>query len=167
MDARIREATAADARAVGLMHLAAWREAYGALLPGDVFPDDAEARWIRRWQGNLAQHDADVVLRIAERDGAVVGLATAGPGRANDTAGPPVRAREVWALYVLASEYGSGLAARLLEAVLPRDVPAELWVFEANPRARAFYVKQGFAPDGGRHVFGPELGGQAEIRMVR
>lgn len=136
MDARIREATTTDARAVGLMHLAAWREAYGALLPGDVFADDAEARWVRRWEGNLAQRDADVVLRIAERDGAVVGLATAGPGRANYTAGPPVRAREVWALYVRASEYGSGLAARLLEAVLAADVPAELGPTEPVPARR-------------------------------
>jgi GNAT superfamily N-acetyltransferase len=78
-----------------------------------------------------------------------------------------VRDRELWSLYVLASEYGSGLAHELLTAVLPDEVPAELWVFEANPRARAFYGKHGFAPDGARHAFGPELGNQPEIRLVR
>lgn len=40
-------------------------------------------------------------------------------------------------------------------------------MFEANPRARAFYAKHGFRPDGARHVFGPDLGHQPEIRMVR
>jgi hypothetical protein len=40
-------------------------------------------------------------------------------------------------------------------------------VFEANPRARAFSAKHDFAADGARHVVGPELHHQAEIRMVR
>jgi GNAT superfamily N-acetyltransferase len=97
----------------------------------------------------------------------VLGFATCGPARPNATAGAPVRDRELWSLYVLAAEYGTGLASRLLEAVLPAGTPAELWVFEANPRARAFYAKHGFVPDGARHVFGPELQHQPEIRMVR
>ena len=157
----------ADAAAIGRMHHAAWREAYAHLLPEGFFGGEAEARWVKRWTANLAEPHADAVSRIAVRDGAVVGLATAGPGRANETGGPPVRDRELWALYVRASEYGSGLAHELLLAVLPDDVPAELWVFERNPRAVAFYRKHGFVPDGARHVFGPEFGGQPEIRLVR
>ena len=73
----------------------------------------------------------------------------------------------LWSIYVRTSEYGSGLADQLLEAVLPERAPAELWVFEANDRARRFYSRHGFKPDGARHVFGPELGRQAEIRLVR
>ncbi|WP_375390348.1 GNAT family N-acetyltransferase, partial [uncultured Amnibacterium sp.] len=140
----IRAPTADDAEAVGRMHLAAWREAYAHLLPQDFFDDDAEARWMQRWTANLAEPRADTVSRIALRGDEVVGLATAGPGRANESGGPPVRDRELWALYVRSSEYGSGLGHQLLTAVLPEDVPAELWVFEANPRARAFYAKHGF-----------------------
>ncbi len=34
-------------------------------------------------------------------------------------------------------------------------------------RARGFYARHGFKPDGARHRFGPEFGNQAEIRMVR
>ncbi len=104
---------------------------------------------------------------IAVRGAEVVGHASAGPARPNDTARAPVRVRELWSLYVRATEYGTGLASRLLETVLPAGVPAEVWVFEQNPRARAFYAKHGFVPDGARHVFGPELHHQAEIRMVR
>jgi ribosomal protein S18 acetylase RimI-like enzyme len=40
-------------------------------------------------------------------------------------------------------------------------------VFENNPRAIAFYRRNGFTPNGTRHVFGPRLGNQPEIRMVR
>ena len=167
MDVRIREAAPADAEAIGRMHFASWREAYAPLLPAGFFTREGEAQRIRGWTANLAEPAADTTLRIAVRGGDVVGFATAGPARPNDSAGAPVRDRELWALYVRAAEYGSGLAHELLAAVLPAGVPAELWVFEANPRARAFYGKHGFVPDGARHVFGPEWGDQAEIRLVR
>jgi GNAT superfamily N-acetyltransferase len=104
---------------------------------------------------------------MALRGEEVLGFATEGLARPNPTAGTPVRERELWSIYVRASEYGSGLADRLMEVVLPRRASAELWVFEANDRARRFYARRGFQPDGARHVFGPQFGHQAEIRMVR
>jgi GNAT superfamily N-acetyltransferase len=163
----IREATAADAEALGRMHYASWREAYAPLLPAGFFSDEGEAQRVEQWHAILASTSEDVALRVADREGVIVGFATAGPARPNDTAGAPVRGRELWSLYVLAAEYGTGLAHDLLLAVLPDDVPAELWVFEANPRARAFYAKHGFHPDGARHVFGERLNHQPEIRLVR
>ena len=163
----IRQAVPGDAEAIGRMHFASWREAYAPLLPEDFFSDEGEADRIDRWHRILAAPSGATVLRIATEGDEVVGFATSGPSRPNETAGAPVRDRELWSLYVRASAYGSGLAHELLVAVLPEGVPAELWVFEANPRARAFYTRQGFVPDGARHVFGPELHHQAEIRMVR
>ena len=41
-----------------------------------------------------------------------------------------------------------------------------LWVLEANARARRFYHRAGFAPDGARHVL-DDLGGVTEIRYRR
>jgi GNAT superfamily N-acetyltransferase len=163
----IREATPADAEALGRMHWASWREAYAPLLPEGFWTEEAQAARIAGWHRNLATPHPGSITTVAVRDGEVVGHASAGPSRPNGTAGAPVRDRELWSAYVLASEYGTGLASRLLEAVLPAGAPAELWVFEANPRARAFYAKHGFVPDGARHVFGPELAHQPEIRMVR
>jgi RimJ/RimL family protein N-acetyltransferase len=55
---------------------------------------------------------------------------------------------------------------QLLDAALRREQPAELWVFRDNPRARAFYQRNGFVPDGAtctEERF-PDL---VEIRMVR
>jgi RimJ/RimL family protein N-acetyltransferase len=163
----IREATHEDAEAIGRMHHASWQEAYAPLLPDGFFTAEREAERIAGWRRNLAGTSADVTLRIAVRGDEVVGIATSGPARPNASAGRNVRDRELWSLYVRASEYGSGLAHELLTTVLPEGEPAELWVFEANPRARAFYAKHGFTPDGARHVFGPELNHQAEIRLVR
>lgn len=57
---------------------------------------------------------------------------------------------ELYAVYVRASQYGTGLGHRLLEAAIG-DAPAYLWVFEANVRARGFYARQGFEPDGARN----------------
>ncbi len=166
VDVEIREPRIADGPSLGRMHYASWLEAYEPLLPEGFFGPATEARWIARWEVNLADPAEGTVSRIAVRDGGPVGLASAGPARPNETAGPPAAEHELWSLYVRASEYGTGLASRLLDAVLPAG-PAELWVFEANARARAFYAKHGFAPDGARHVFGQDLGNQAEIRMVR
>jgi GNAT superfamily N-acetyltransferase len=167
MKCMIRGATVGDAEALGRMHYASWREAYAPLLPAGFFTPEGEARRVEQWRRILAAPANETTLRIAVRGDDVVGFAASGLSRPNETAGPPVRDRELWALYVRATEYGTGLAHELLTAVLPDDVPAELWVFEANPRARAFYAKHGFAPDGARHVFGPEWGDQAEIRLVR
>lgn len=167
MDMELRQPSPADAEALARMHYASWQEAYDSLLPPEFWGEATERRWISRWTARLRSPQPDSVIWAALRDGEVFGFATAGPARQNSTAGAPVRDRELWSIYVRASEYGSGLADRLLEAVLPRQAPAELWVFEANDRARGFYSRHGFRPDGARHVFGPEFGHQAEIRLVR
>src|SRR5215212_7836651 len=60
--------------------------------------------------------------------------------------------------------WGTGVGQRLLDmSVGERD--AFLWVFRDNARARSFYLRNGFRPDGAERVepfFGP-----MEIRMVR
>jgi len=167
MDAELRQPSAADAERLGRMHYESWRDAYASFLPAEFWGEATELRWISRWADRLQSPQPGSTTLIASRDDEILGFATAGPARQNPTAGAPVRDRELWSIYVRASEYGSGLADRLMEAVLPRREPAELWVFEANERARRFYARHGFKPDGARHVFGPELGCQAEIRLVR
>jgi hypothetical protein len=54
---------------------------------------------------------------------------------------------------------------RLLDAVIG-DRAAFLWVFRDNPRARAFYRRNGFVADGAEQVE-DFFGGPVEIRMVR
>ncbi len=163
----LRRPTPSDGERLGRMHYASWHEAYASLLPPEFWGEETERRWIASWVTRTRSPSAEATTWMAVRGEEVLGFATAGPARENPTAGAPVRDRELWAVYVRASEYGSGLGGRLLEAVLPGQEPAELWVLEANTRARRFYARHGFRPDGARHVFGPELGHQAEIRLVR
>jgi GNAT superfamily N-acetyltransferase len=167
MDVELRHPSPADGERLGRMHYASWREAYASFLPPEFWGEAAERRRVTHWVAALRSPAPGSTTWIALRDGEILGFVTAGPARGNPTAGAPARDRELWSIYVLASEYGSGLADRLLEVALPQRAPAELWAFEANARALRFYARHGFKPDGARHVFGPELGHQAEIRLVR
>jgi GNAT superfamily N-acetyltransferase len=65
---------------------------------------------------------------------------------------------------VLSERHGTGIGALLLDAVLPPARPAELWAAEADPRARRFYEKHGFTPDGASLTDDLNF---ALIRMVR
>lgn len=80
--------------------------------------------------------------------------------------GPDAQTAGRWrlhVLYVLAAHHGSGLGRELLRAVLPEDAPTALWVVDPNPRARAFYSKSGFMPNGRER----DVDGLREIEMVR
>jgi len=68
---------------------------------------------------------------------------------------------ELKSLYVGAAYRGSGVAATLVERAIGVS-PAQLWAFEDNPRAHAFYRKLGFRADGSRQV-DPDT----EVPMVR
>jgi GNAT superfamily N-acetyltransferase len=167
VDVELRQPSPADGERLARMHYGSWRDAYASFLPPEFWGGETERRWISSWIAKLQSPQPGSATWTALRDGEVLGFATVGHARRNPTAGAPVRDRELWSIYVRTSEYGSGLADRLLEAVLPQRAPAELWVFEANDRARRFYSRHGFKSDGARHLFGPELGRQAEIRLVR
>lgn len=59
----------------------------------------------------------------------------------------------IYSLYLKEAAYGSGLAPRLMEEALSALAGAglervALWVIAENGRARRFYEKQGFRPDG-------------------
>ncbi|MFC8797602.1 GNAT family N-acetyltransferase [Promicromonospora sp. NPDC057138] len=159
---RVRPAMVDDADAIAVVHHTGWVQTYSDLLPAEHWERDTVARRRERWKVQLSGEASGYPL-VAVVDQQVVGFARAGAARGKDGA-PPVRADELWALYVLAEHHGIGIGALLLDAVLPPQRPAELWVAEANPRARRFYEKHGFAADGARFVDGLDI---VEIRMVR
>lgn len=157
----IRPATADDARGCATVHHTSWVETYSELLPASHWETDTLEQRAATWQRWL---DGGVAVTVAESAGQIIGLAIAHTGR---QIGPhaPVRDRELYSLYVLSALHGSGAGQALLEAVLPADVPAQLWVAAENPRARRFYERNGFTPDGARHV--DETLDLAEVRLVR
>jgi ribosomal protein S18 acetylase RimI-like enzyme len=65
---------------------------------------------------------------------------------------------------VLAAHHGTGIGQTLLDEVLGSG-PAQLWVAKQNPRAIAFYRRNGFAFDGAEQT--DESTDITEARMLR
>jgi ribosomal protein S18 acetylase RimI-like enzyme len=150
----VRPARPADADRLAAVHVAVWREAYVGLMPAEHLAGLSADVFAARWRTILqaeARDEADgargrrtVVLTA---DGEPVGFATAGPSRDD----PPDPADELYSIYVLSEHRGGARADHLLTRALEAAGagPAlSLWVLRGNARARGFYRRNGFAPDG-------------------
>lgn len=156
----LRPATPADAEACAQIHHSVWVDTYADLLPASHWETDTVERRTGSWRRWLADGAPFVV---AETEARVVGFALAREGREVGTFSP-VRDRELYSLYVLTPHHGTGAGQALLDAVVPPGSPCQLWVAELNPRARRFYERNDFVPDGARFV---DDTGIAEVRYVR
>ncbi|WP_139982807.1 GNAT family N-acetyltransferase [Nocardioides litoris] len=156
----LRPAVPDDAEAFVALHQACWHEAYADLVAPEVFAEVFGAPVAERVAHRRAVLARPELRTWVADDAGLVGFATSGPPRLDV---PPVDL-ELYAIYLRAAHWGSGLADALLDAVVA-DRPAYLWVLEGNDRATRFYERRGFAPDGAavedRHRAGREL------RMVR
>jgi GNAT superfamily N-acetyltransferase len=156
----VRRALPTDARGIAEVHVQGWREAYTHLVPADGLARLSVDQRKLRWNEILVHPDANIWV-ATDRD-VVIGFAGSGPSREPDAP----RDLELQSIYVLASHYGTGAGQRLLDAVLG-DAPATLWVADNNPRARAFYARNGLLPDGTTKM-GPVAGTEIlEARLVR
>lgn len=157
----VRPARPDDADPMAEVHVDSWRQTYRGLMRDEVLDDPGllPARG-RFWKAVLTEERyGSFQAAVAESDGAVVGIALAGPATEADVAWDT----QLYVLYLLAAFHGSGAGRGLMEAVLPAGASAGLWVADPNPRAQAFYVKQGFEPDGVTKVDD----GVHEVRLVR
>jgi ribosomal protein S18 acetylase RimI-like enzyme len=139
----VRPAVTPDATGIALVHVAAWRETYTRLLPpgalDDLDPVARAARWIE------IIGDDHTEVSVAVLDGEIVGWASASAGRDADAP----RDLELEGIYVLGAHHGSGVGQALLYAAIG-DRQAYLWSAADNPRAQAFYRRNGFVDDGTR-----------------
>ena len=143
------------------VHVRCWQETYRGLMPDAVlddpgFPAARERMWTEVLTSGRYRQNR---VAVAERDGQLVGIAMSGPPL-DAAAG---WARQLYVLYVQATDHGTGAGPALLEAVVDPEESTALWVADPNPRAQAFYRKHGFVADGTAQV----EDGVREIRMVR
>ena len=161
----VRPAGPGDADGIARVQVSSWQVAYrdvmpDALLDGLRWEDRAEG-W-RTIFGDLSVPGRSVFVTV---DGSTVtGFAAVGPPNDSGLEG----VHELYAIYVAPDRYGAGDGPALMAAVLDAaPPPIVLWVLAENPRARRFYEKHGFAPDGASRV--REHGGKPleEVRYRR
>ncbi len=145
MSWRIRQAGFPDLGAAARMKAQSWVESYSALLPADVLAARTSSEAVARTEAAYGRDLANGAYFwvVVGDDGAVVGVAHACVARDVDAPQP----LELALIYLLEVAKGSGIADRLLEMAIG-DAPAYLWVLAGNDRARGFYRRHGFAPDG-------------------
>lgn len=167
----LRPPLPADVESLAVLHVRCWREAYGHRLPEEFFTDARLESRRRLWTMLTAQPAQPAppaqrrpvqTIRVAEAAGEVVGFAGGGAPLDPEEAG---LGQNLSMLYLRQDFHGSGAGQALFDAVLPSG-PAFLWVAKDNPRAQAFYRRNGFVLDGTEDVL-EDFGGITEARMVR
>lgn len=141
----------ADIEAVSAIRVRGWRAAYAGLVPqayldAMTVEEDAERR--RQWFSRPGRASRDLV---ALGDDGPVGWICRGPCR--DELPGRAAVGEVYALYVTPDLIGTGIGRRLLDEAHARMrdegfTDAVLWVLDGNERARRFYERAGYRPDG-------------------
>jgi GNAT superfamily N-acetyltransferase len=136
----VRRAREADAEGIVRAHEVAWDATLAPIVGsklGELAPLEARIEQARE---TLADPPETGRAWVAERDGEIVGMATAS-------------GTELRHLYVAPAAWGTGIARALMQAALDwiaaRDADeAFLWVAEANARARRFYEREGWTAAG-------------------
>lgn len=153
----VRRAVPDDAERMVDIRLAGWRDNFAHLL---------SAEFLAAMTGDVEQMREAITRsvrtehHVAEVEGDVVGFAIAGPAQEGEP-----RDWQLFLLYQYSRQHGSGTGQALLDAAVG-DRPAVLWTAEDNPRAQAFYRRNGFVADGARKTE-PAWEDLAEVRMVR
>ena len=142
--------------------MASWRAAYAGLIPQHVLDDLSVDRREQMWRE--AASSGRSVLLIAAVPAGFLGFFSGGASRDEDADATG----ELYALYLRPEQWGTGLGGRLHDAGMTElargFTEATLWVLDTNSRARAFYERQDWQPDG---VTKTDTIGDAAVREIR
>jgi len=149
MTVTYRTATLRDAEALADLGVTTFTDTFGHLYDPNDLETFLQNHSPDNWEKEL--DDPAFEVRVAETDGRLVGYAKLGPPHLPFE--PRGEAAELRQLYVLDEMKGQGVAHTLIEWVIDRarDRRADhlyLSVFTDNHRARRFYEKFGFEPEG-------------------
>jgi GNAT superfamily N-acetyltransferase len=144
----VRQATSADADAIGRVQVETWRTAYAGLLPQETiaaFDVGARQAMWREGLGRTPRPGSATFVAVVEDE--IVGFATVGGSHSEDGTG------EVYAIYVDPARWGHGAGRALIERaeVSLRESgfqKALLWALKGNERAERFYRAAGWERDG-------------------
>jgi len=153
----IRKARAADAVAIGAVHVAAWRSTYPGILPDTYLAGMSVSRQAAYYDAAIRGGTGVVVASASGLDvpagsgPRIVGFTTAGKARSGgEIGGRRLAEGEVETLYVLDDWRERGVGRRLMRAAAAHLVETGckscfVWVLRDNP-SRWFYQRLGGRP---------------------
>lgn len=144
---RVREAVGADAAGIASVQVTAWKVAYIGMLPAAALAAANVRERTERWTEILAASPRKTL--VASVSGELIGWCGFGESRDEDRSSD---VGEVYGLYVHPESWRIGAGRKLWTAScerLKRDGfgVADVWVLEANDRARRFYESMGCVVD--------------------
>lgn len=166
---RVRAMADDDCEAVAVVRVRGWRYAYAGLVPQAYLDAMSVTEETALRRERFAEGAGQVVNLVAERDGRVAGWGCYGPGRDADV---DAGAAELYAIYVRPELLSTGVGRALMDALTSRAADDDytsmtLWVLAGNERARCFYAKAGFVPDGAEESFDVDGVAVPEVRYGR
>jgi ribosomal protein S18 acetylase RimI-like enzyme len=138
----LRTANDLDLEAVGSLHYRSRTSAYQDIVSPQALTFGSEGALGEWWSERVRWEKDTHRLTVAVSDDVVVGFSYVGPS-------PTPGVRELYAIHVDPDFVGTGVGRLLMaDALRHLGARAVLWVLEGNTRARAFYEKGGWEPDG-------------------
>ena len=140
-----------DAEGIAASHVSSWKYAYAGHLPAELLDKIDPTERASRWRAIIAAFDASSsYVVVALVDQVIIGHASV---RTSSVSGYDTRRYfELSSLYLSPEFIRRGIGSSLLGAAisaLPEDAAGmTLWVLRENARARRFYERHGFAPEG-------------------
>lgn len=144
----IRDSAAADIARIGQIHFAARWWAYRSFVGDEALRIQDAGKMAAWWRERITYEVPPARMRVAHRDGAVLGFCYSGPSD-----WPEPLTGMVYAVHVDPAFHRRGIGTALMADALDamRDsgwTRACLWVLADNHHGRQFYAHQGWAPTG-------------------
>ena len=160
---QIRLATHHDAPRCADIHGRSWMFAYGDIVGKDLI-ESYNTRWPIVWT-KMLENNTDTHYVILDGD-MIIGFMSINPSRDADA---PDETFELTGLYLDPDHIGKGYGKQAMdfvkhEAAARGYTALSLWVLDQNNRAKRFYEKAGFTPDGQKKNSG--LGDTQEERYI-
>lgn len=150
MELLIRAGEPGDAAAVAALHALSRGVTYRGIIPARTLramTHEVHSGWAER----LAREAGTHRLYLAETAGELRGFSYLGPG--DEIERVPAGTGVLYAIHVHPDVQGTGVGSAMMDRCLRtfagwRCRSAILWVLAANVRARQFYERTGWRPDG-------------------
>ena len=170
-DVSVRVAWSADAEAIGVVQVRAWRDRYGAVLPTDVLDSLSAEAFAAQWRASIARpREARQRVLVALERATVRGFTATSP--ASDDDAIAASDAELVEFAVDPGHLGAGHGSRLLHAAVDTMrsdsfTRATVWLVATDDTLRAFFTGRGWAPDGAHRELDLHGDGSIVVKQIR